>query len=250
MDFLFSKEITPDYQNEKVKLFNQDCLDILPCIPDNSIDLIVVDTPYHITKGGGGITKDGKKYCGGMIGHYGTDTENARKGKLFEYNNIEFKEWLPQAFRILKENTHCYVFINARNLLTLWQCAKEVGFKFQQLLVWDKGNSTPTQYYMNSYELILMLRKGRAKYIHNLGTSNILRIPNILRIKQHPTQKPISLLQILIENSSNVKDIVLDMFMGSGSTGVSCLQSDRNFIGCEIDQKYFKIAQDRITNKL
>ncbi len=77
------------------------------------------------------------------------------------------------------------------------------GFKYQQLIVWDKGNSTPTQYYLNSYELVLMLRKGKAKYINNIGTKNILKIPNIKGTKSHPTEKPVELMQILIENSSN-----------------------------------------------
>lgn len=122
------------------------------------------------------------------------------------------------------------------------------GFKYQQLIVWDKGNSTPTQYYMNSYELILMLRKEKAKYINNMGTKNILRIPNT-KNKVHPTEKPVELMQIFIENSSNENDIVLDPFIGSGSTAVVCIESNRKFVGCEIDKKYYEIAQNRIIGK-
>ncbi len=122
------------------------------------------------------------------------------------------------------------------------------GFKYQQLIVWDKRNSTPTQYYMNSYELILMLRKGKAKYINNMGSKNILRIPNT-KNKLHPTEKPVELMKILIENSSNENDIILDPFIGSGSTAVACIESNRKFIGSEIDNKYFEIARYRIVNK-
>lgn len=102
---------------------------------------------------------------------------------------------------------------------------------------------------MNSYELILMLRKGKAKYIHNMGTSNILRIANIIRNKKHPTEKPVELMQILVENSSNEHNIIFDPFMGVGATGVACINSNRNFIGCEIDKKYFVIAQNRMIDK-
>lgn len=78
------------------------------------------------------------------------------------------------------------------------------------------------------------------------GTSNFIQIPNIKGNKLHPTQKPVDLMKVLVENSSNEGDVVMDCFMGSGSTGVACLESGRKFIGCEIDEKYFDVAVDRI----
>lgn len=99
---------------------------------------------------------------------------------------------------------------------------------------------------MQGTEFILMLRKGGAKNINNVGTSNILRIPNIRGGKLHPTQKPVELMKILIENSSNENDLVLDPFMGGGSTGVACIESNRNFIGVEIDKQYFDIAKQQM----
>lgn len=98
-----------------------------------------------------------------------------------------------------------------------------------------------------------MIRKknGRAKDIRNMNTKNILDVPNIRAgTKVHPTEKPVELMKILIENSSNEGDIVLDMFLGSGSTGVSALECNRKFIGCEIDKQYYDIAEDRIKNTL
>lgn len=74
-----------------------------------------------------------------LYGHANScNTTNARNGKLFTYNDIKFSEWLSEVYRVLKDNTHCYIFINARNLLELWNCALNVGFKFQQLIIWDK----------------------------------------------------------------------------------------------------------------
>lgn len=166
---------------------------------------------------------------------------------MFKYNDIEFKEWLPEVYRVLKNESHCYIYISARHLKELQQEAEKVGFKFQQLLVWKKNNVTPNKFYLNNYELILMLRKGKAKFINNMGTKNVIEIDNI-RNKTHPTEKPVELNKILIENSSNEDDIVLDCFMGTGSCGIACKQLNRNFIGFEIDKKYFNIAKERIEN--
>ncbi len=175
--------------------------------------------------------------------------ENTKRGKIFEHNNISFSDWLPEVYRVLKEGTHCYVMINARNLKELQQAAENAGFTFQNLLVWDKGNVTPNKWYMNACEFILMFRKGKAKNINNMGTTNILKIPNITRTKQHPTEKPSSLMRVLIENSSDESGVVLDPFMGVGGVGVACQQSGREFIGCEIDKNYFEIARHRIEDE-
>lgn len=122
---------------------------------------------------------------------------------------------------------------------------EKVGFKLQNILVWGKDNKVCNHYYMGQCEFILLFRKGQARAINNMGTSNLLQIPNV-KHKTHPTQKPVELMKILIENSSNENDIVLDCFCGSGSTGVACLETGRKFYGCEIDKKYYDIAVERI----
>ena len=142
------------------------------------------------------------------------------------------------------------MMINPRNLKDLWQCAEEAGFIFQQLIVWDKGNTTPNKWYLNCYELILMLRKGKAKKINKMGCKNILRIPNIMRVKQHPTEKPVDLMKLLVENSTNEGEIVMDPFMGVGGVGIACKRTNRGFIGVEIDEKYFNIAKRRIEENI
>lgn len=252
-----------------------DVLEQIKVIENESIDLVVTDCPYHIVSGGcsngaygnhkepGGIFERkivGKNKHGHIlegtkhIALFGILNDNdsttyARQGKLFKHNEIKFNEWLPEIYRVLKQNTHCYIYINPRNLKELQIEAEKVGFKYQQLIVWKKNNATPNKYYLNSYELILMLRKGNAKNINNLGTKNILEVNNILGGKKtHPTEKPVELNKILIENSTNERDIVLDCFMGTGSTGVACKELNRNFIGIEIDEKYYNIAKQRIEN--
>lgn len=252
------------------KLHNEDCLTIFEGMEDSSVDLFVTDCPYHIVSGGctndavkigrtsGVLRRDskGNKYykegskhvslCG-ILNDY-DPTTYTKQGKLFKYNDIAFDEWLPSVYRILKEGTHCYIMINPRNLKELWIAAEKAGFEFQNLLVWDKGNGTPNKYYMNAYEIILMLRKGRARNINDMGTKNILRVSNILGGKKvHPTEKPVELMKILVANSSNEGDLVMDSFMGAGSTGVACKELNRDFIGVEIDSRYFDIAKERMS---
>lgn len=244
--------------------YNMDCMEGMKEIPDNSIDCVVTDCPYRIVSGG--CTNDAVKIgrsrkreahggcyvgdtnhvnLGGIFDEF-DEWRYTKDGKLFKYNEIRFEEWLPEIYRILKNGTHCYIMVNARNLKDLQQAAENAGFIFQNLLVWDKGNSLPNKYYMNSYELILMLCKGAAKNINNMGTSNILRVSNIMRNKHHPTEKPVELMKILIENSTNKSEIVLDPFMGSGSTGIAASLLNREFIGFEIDETYYKLANERI----
>lgn len=172
--------------------------------------------------------------------------KNAKSGKLFDNNDIKFKDWLPDIYRVLKDGTHCYIMINARNLKELQQEAENVGFKFQNIIIWNKGNSTPNRYYLNAYEMILMLRKGKAKNINNMGCKNIVDIKNIRGNKLHPTEKPVELNELFIKNSSEQGDTILDPFMGVGSCGLACKNTNRNFIGIELDEKYFNIAKERI----
>jgi site-specific DNA-methyltransferase (adenine-specific) len=130
---------------------------------------------------------------------------------------------------------------------------QKAGFKFVKAIIWEKGSKICGRYYMGSYEYVLLFRKGGDRPINNCGTSDILKIP-VKKLKDengknlHDTEKPVELMKILIENSSNEGEVVLDPFMGIGTTGVACKKLNRNFIGYEIDEKYFNIAKERIEN--
>lgn len=224
-----------------IKLYNDDCMNVMKGMPDGSVDCVITDCPYRMI--GCGTYNDRPDAPSGILSKHNATT---RSGKYFSHNDIEFSEWLPEVYRVLKDGTHCYVMVNARNLKDLWIEAEKVGFVFQNLLIWDKGNATPNKWYMQAYELILMLRKGKAKFINNCGTSNIIRVPNIIGKKQHPTEKPAELMMVLVENSTNEGEVVLDPFMGVGGGGVACKRLNRRFIGIEIDEKYYKIASSRL----
>jgi len=204
-------------------------------IDDKSIDLVVTDPPYPMIKRGQ------KGDVGGILA-----TDLAGEGKIFEDNNIKFTEYVPELYRVLKEDSHCYIMINYHNLNKLINIAQEVGFKLQNILVWKKQNCTPSNWYMKNNEFILFFRKGKAVPINNKGTKAVLEYDNIIRNKLHPTQKPIKLLEVLINNSTQKGEIVLDPFMGSGSTAIASLINKRRFIGFEVNKKYFNITNRRL----
>ena len=231
-----------------------DTRELIKELADESVDLVVSDIPYRCVSGGDakGVWRD--KMCGRMLAKHGRDNresdyDNVKKGKLFDHNDIDFSEWMSEVWRVLKMDSHCYLMVNGRNLKDLWLEAERSGFMYQQLLVWDKGNATPNRYYMNGCEFILMLRKGMATNVNDMGMSNLLSVPNIVANKLHPTGKPVELMEILIRQSSDPDDVVLDPFAGSGSTLLAAKRLCRHYIGFEIDQKYYDIAVKRLTEK-
>ena len=121
------------------------------------------------------------------------------------------------------------------------------------MLVWHKDNKICNPFYMQSLEFILFLRKGKSRQINNCSDTDFCDFPN-KKMKDengqplHPTEKTIELMEKFILNSTNEGDTVLDPFLGIGSCGVASVKNNRNFIGCEIDSKYFEIAKNRIEN--
>lgn len=226
----------------KIILKQGDCLKLLKKVKDNSIDLVVTDPPYKMNHSTGGCTNIGMK--------------NKWQGNIKAGNtvmdfslDIKFCQWLPEIYRILKPSSHCYIFCNDKNIKELLNEATKIGFRESNVLVWIKNNATPNRYYMKNLEFILFLYKGKAKPINNMGSKCAIEIKNINgKEKFHPTEKPIELLKQYIGNSSKENDWVLDPFMGSGSTGVACINTNRNFIGIELDEKYFNIAEKRIND--
>ena len=159
----------------------------------------------------------------------------------------KFEDWLPELYRVMKNGTHIYLMCNFKNLNDLMNKTANVGLKHINLLVWEKNNCTPSQFYMKNCEYTLLLRKGSSKYINDIGGSKTVhKFNNIIGNKVHPTEKPVELMEFYLKNSSNTGDNVLDMFMGSGSTGIACVNTNRNFIGIELDENYFNIAEQRI----
>ena len=225
---------------DNIELWCGDCLELMKNIDNESIDLVITDPPYKLNKTTGSMTSSSKsdRWQGNL--RAGDKTANIT-------NVIQFSEWLPEVYRVLKENSHCYVWVNDKNLVDLCNDAEKVGFRLHNILVWKKNNCTPNRWYMKNCEFIVFLHKGKSFPIKNLGDAQLFECDNINgKDKLHPTQKPITYLERLILNSSNELDTVLDSFMGSGSTGVACVNTNRKFIGIELDNTYFEIAKERI----
>lgn len=222
------------------KITCADCLDILKQLPDKCVDLVCTDCPYKVVSGG----------CSGKslfsASKYLNNAKEVSQGKMFKENSIKFDDWLPEVYRVLKPDCHCYIMINGRNLAELQKQAEKTGFVFQQLLVWEKGNSMPNNWYLQSVEFILMLRKGKAKKINNRATKNILKVKNIIGNKIHPTEKPVPLMEILIANSTKENEIVLDPFAGSSPVAQACINLNRRFICIEKDPEYWKASCKRL----
>ena len=223
-----------------VNLINDDCISVMKSMSDNSIDLIVTDPPYKVTSRGSSGN------AGGML------CKSINKaGMVFEHNDTGCDKYAPEFYRILKDGSHCYVMTNHTNLIEMLNVFTAAGFHFIKSLVWDKGNKIMGQYYMSQFEYILFFRKGKGVKINNCGTSDVLYIPNLKTKGEdgeniHDTEKPVRLMEILIDNSSKTGETVLDPFTGGGSTGIAAINLDRDFIGIEIDEKYYNTAKSRI----
>ena len=227
--------------------YNKNCLDILKNIDDNYFDCCVTDPPYKIIAGWVRrvdvwdecswilAKRDWRK----LIPKNWNTPSAVKSGKMFEHNDIQFSEWLPELYRVMKPWTHTYIMINGRNLKDLQVEAEKVGFKFQNLLVWDKGNVTPNKYYMQGAEFILMLRKWSARNINNMGSSNVIRIPNIIWKKKHPTEKPVELYEYLLRNSTNPEDRIIDHFAGCWNVVIAGNNLWLDTTAIEIDEQYF-----------
>ena len=223
--------------DEKVELFNGDCLDLMARMEEGCIDLLVTDPPYKTISGG----DSGNRPKGMLSGNR----------KLFKHqSDIEIRDWMPLVFRVLKEESHAYIFTNSLNLKEMLDESEKAGFQLHNILVWEKNNCTPSQFYMKNCEYVLFLRKGKAKWINNIGASKTVhQFNNILGKKTHPCEKPVDLLKFYIENSSKEDDIVLDPFMGTGSCGEACVQTGRRFLGIEKDETYFNLAKERLNGQ-
>ena len=199
------------------KLYNDDCLKYLKSLKDNEIDVLITDPPY------------GKKADKGTNG-FGC-SKNRRYSDSWD-SKIPSKEVFNEMLRVSKK-----VIIFGGNyfahLLPPSKC----------WIFWDKKGDIAFKNPFADGELIYT---NFTKPVKKIVFKQQGFITDSKDRRVHPTQKPSELMQILIENYTNENDIILDCFMGSGSTGVACMNTGRKFIGIELDKNYFNIAKQRI----
>lgn len=215
-----------------VTLYHGDALQIMQDITD--VDLCVTDPPYELTRGG--------NTPGGVQERIGSGYDNS--GKMFD-DIPHWSEFMPLIHDCLSENAHFYSMADAKNQFEMQHQAKNAGFKFHNLLYWDKKTCTPNRWYMKNCEYTGLFYKGKAFPINNCSSKQGVYVHHT-DVTDHPTEKPVLLMRHYIENSSQVGQTVMDPFMGTGTTGVAAMQSGRKFIGIEKDDQYFDIAVERV----
>lgn len=219
----------------KYTLYQGNCLEVMKNIADGSVDLIVTDPPYLCDYS----RHDNKSRFSKKI----ANDENTDK------NEKMIRQYFKECYRIMKKDTAIYCFCNYKKIDFFKQELEKTGFNLKNIIVWDKqrngmGDLKTTFGY--SHEFILFASKGQPK-IRGKRISDVWQFKRVSSKQQvHQNQKPTELLSLAITKSSDEGMIVFDGFMGSGSTGVACLNTNRNFIGIELDEGYFEIAQNRI----
>jgi len=216
--------------NKKVNLIQGDCLEILKELPDNSVDLILTDPPYNI---------DFKPQRG---------THEKILNDSMEWNDFDkfMQPIMNECFRVLKDNSIAYFFTGFSSSSAFYKYATQAGFKVKCQIVWVKNNFGIGYYYRPQHEDIWACFKGKPQKPYKAISSVIYeeKVNGVDLV--HSCEKPVDLLQKLMNGYVIETGLVLDCFMGSGTTGVASLKLGRRFIGIELDKKYFDIASNRI----
>lgn len=210
-------------------LMQGDCLELMKEIPDGSVDLVLCDPPYMI------------------------NTKSTGAGKLnpwADYCNASFwyAEWMRQARRVLKLTGCLWTFLNWRSFVTFQKAACDIAWPIESVLVWDKCWIGPggKKGLRPSYELVALFAMPDFA-LENRGLYDIQQFKwSSIKPHGHPAEKPVDLMKWIVEQSTKEGDTVLDLFMGSGTTGEACAVTGRNFIGMELDPGYFETAKRRI----
>ena len=269
-----------------IKLLNGDSYKLIKDIPDKSVDLIYVDIPYLIASGGTSDTplaqrivkeqhqlgnKSAKKNINKKLEEYKQNMINAKSKDEYEKWHIKHSSLMNMMnlksidivsgidYKILDE----FVRISKYIYIYIW-CSKEQILDLMKffidkhncnfnILTWCKTNCVPAtnnNWLPNIEYCLVFKQKGAPRYNDGYELKSKWYISSQNKsdkeLYKHPTIKPLELVKQHIKHSTNEGDTVLDCFMGSGTTGVACKELNRNFIGIELDDEYFKIAKDRI----
>jgi site-specific DNA-methyltransferase (adenine-specific) len=254
------------YKNGYTTLYEGNCLDILPTIPDCSVDMIFADPPYNLSNGG--ITCQAGRMVSVNKGEWD-------KSQGIE-NNHEFSlRWLTACRRILKNDGTIWVSGTMHNIFSIGFAMQKLGYKILNDISWFKPNASPNlscRYFTHSHETVIWAAKSdksKHKFNYQLmkqisggrqmrslwldvndNPTDIWTISTPQREEKihgkHPTQKPIKLIERIILAATNSGDIVLDPFTGSSTTGVAAVKHGRYFIGIDTHQEFLKLSEKRI----
>src|SRR5713226_2390162 len=261
---------SPAFDDPKhhLRIYQADCLDILAAIPENSVDLVFADPPYFLSNGG--ITCHAGKMVSVNKGEWdklpGPDVGpvRARFDKVHEFNTA----WLAAAQRVLKPNGSIWVSGTSHVIHSVGFAMQQLGFKLLNDISWVKPNPPPNlscRYFTHATETIiwaaknsksrhtfnykLMKEANRGKQMKSVWE---IRPPEPWEKKfgKHPTQKPVALLERILLASSNEGDLVLDPFLGGGTTLLTAFRLRRHALGCELSAELLTLSLRRICSNL
>lgn len=226
-----------------VQIFNKEGLDFLSDISNNSIDLVLTDPPYEISRSSGFVDSKGPK----TIERFKVSYEFGE----WDEQKIDLLPFITEIYRVLKPGGTCIVFYDLWKLSYLKGMMADSKFKQIRLIEWIKTNPVPVNSkvnYLHNVREIALLGVKKSKPTFNSKYDNGIYKYPIYHGKDrfHPTQKSLPLFEDLIKKHSNEGDIILDCFLGSGTTALAARNTGRKFIGCELDQNYFKKTLDRM----
>ena len=229
------------------RLILGDMREVLPRLSERA-DMVLSDPPYRLTSGGSST--------GEMGGIFSKDRYD-NSGELFDM--VEWSDMAPLIYDACSENADAIIMSSDREEARARICFEDAGFGFHRLLMWNKGTVTPNKYFMQPVEFGIYMWKGRARTINNPGHKALVRYPNrdvshlFLDPKTpkserhaHATEKPVAVMESWMRNCTDSGDLVLDPFMGSGSTIVAAAKAGRRAIGIEKDPKWFEVACARV----
>lgn len=205
-----------------------DCVDFMKSMPDESVDLLITDPAYE-----------------SLEKHRSVGTTTRLTKSWFPiFKNDRFQEFFPQIQRVMKKDSHCYLFCDEETADVVKPIIKAMeGFTFWKTVIWFKQSRGTGYHYANSHEGILFFERGH-RQLNNQASMSVL---SYARVRNgYPTEKPQALIELLVQNSSHPGDLVLDPFLGSGVTGVAALRNQRRFAGCDVNpeslQRFFARA--------
>src|SRR5262245_38208231 len=215
------------------ELSNQDAVAWLRALPAASVDLLITDPAYESLEKHRAVgTTTRLKHSKASSNDWFIVFPNARFAELFE-----------EAYRVLRDDRHFYLFCDAETMFIAKPEAERAGFKFWKPLVWDKRTIGMGYHYRARYEFILFFEKGKRR-LNDLGVADVIEVPRIHR--GYPAEKPWEVSEVLIKQSSSPGEVVADPFMGSGSVGEAALKNDRRFLGTDLNAAAVRLTHQRL----
>ena len=222
------------------KVYNNDCVIGMQELQNNTVDAIITDPPYNIARDNNFKS----------MGRAGIDFGEWDKG-------FDLISWLPIAIEKLKKGGNIIIFTSWKSTTPIIKELEKINCEVKDMIRVEKSNPMPRnrdRRFVTDYEIAIWAVKKGAKWTFNRQLETYERpliktkvTPKSEKIeKGHPTQKNIETMEWLIERLTNEKDVVLDPFMSSGTTGVACQNLNRRFIGYELDDKYYFMAKSRL----